>query len=66
MKHCSLCIHVGETWADPDPEWDDTGLYECKWNTVLPYTWRYCRREVMGAHGSDAEQCLVFQPQEEK
>jgi hypothetical protein len=64
MKHCSRCVHVGMTLLDPDD--DDSGLYECNWNAVLPYTWRYCRREVTSAYGSDAEQCLCFQPQEEK
>jgi hypothetical protein len=61
MKHCSRCVHVGETLCDPDIGWDDYGLYECTWDVVTPLTWQWCRRERIDARGEFAETCPCFE-----
>lgn len=64
MPRCFDCTHWRANFDPLDGEGPEDILGDClaMADIPLPYSWRWCPREVVGTTGAEGETCPVFKP----
>lgn len=64
-QNCGVCKFSRDYFNRNIDELGEFDVIECIWEPLaLPYSWRYCSREIMNVHSHNGERCPCFEKRE--